>query len=107
MTDGAPRAEGDHADEETERLALAAADAIKRLIAERNALRSVLTNQERELVRLRDHVTLIRNSYRRLANELITQLQLIDNIDGEVAEKPAGPGELHWLRGEQQKQSGI
>jgi hypothetical protein len=41
-----------------------------------------------------------------LANELITQLQLIDNIDG-ATEKPAGPAELHWLRGEQQKQSGI
>jgi hypothetical protein len=35
-----------------------------------------------------------------LANELVTQLQLIDNLDGEVAEKPAA--ELHWLRGEQQ-----
>jgi hypothetical protein len=109
MSDGPPKAEVDplHTDDETEQLALAAADAIKRLIAERAALRSLVTTQERELIRLRDHVTLIRNSYRRLANELITQLQLIDNIDGEVAEKPAGPAELHWLRDKQQNQPDI
>jgi FMN phosphatase YigB (HAD superfamily) len=72
----APNAQADrvHSDEETERLALAAVEAIKRLIAERNALRQ-------EVIRLRDHVTLIRNSYRRLANELVTQLQLIDRFD--------------------------
>ena len=48
----------------------------------------------------RDHFTLIRDSYRKLANELITQLQLVDKLDSEVA--PSGPAALHWLRGEQQ-----
>jgi hypothetical protein len=109
MSDWAPKTEVDrpHSDEETERLALAAVDAIKRLIAERNKLRSLVTGQERELIRLRDHVSLVRNSYRRLANELITQLQLIDNMEGEVAEKPTGPTEVHWLRGEKQTESDI
>ena len=66
-----------HFDEETDRLALAAIEAIKRLIAERNALRH-------EATRLRDHVALIRNSYRRLANELVTQLQIVDSFDTEA-----------------------
>jgi hypothetical protein len=78
-----PQADPFHSDEETERLALAAADAIKRLIAERNALRSRLMSVESEATHLREHVTLIRNCYRRLANELVTQLQLIDRFDGE------------------------
>ena len=78
-------------------MALAAAEAIKRLVAERSALRSRVTVLERELLRLRDHFT-----YRKLANELITQLQLVDKLDSEVAQAPSGPAELHWLRGEQQ-----
>ena len=53
-------------------MAFAAVEAIKRLIAERAALRSLVTTQEHELVRLRDHLNLIRISYRRLANELVT-----------------------------------
>jgi hypothetical protein len=77
-------------DEETEQLALAAIEAIKRLIAERNALRSLANTQERELIRLRDHVSLIRNSYRRLANELVTQLELVDSFRNEVAKGTAG-----------------
>ena len=80
----APNAQADpfHSDEETDRLALAAVEAIKRLIAERNALRH-------EAARLRDHVTLIRNSYRRLANELVTQLQLVDSFESD-AQRTAG-----------------
>ena len=77
-------------DEETEQLALAAIEAIKRPIAERNALRSLANTQERELIRLRDHLNLIRNSYRRLANELVTQLELVDCFDSEVARGTAG-----------------
>ena len=77
-------------DEETEQLALAAIEAIKRLIAERNALRSLANTQERELIRLRDHLNLIRNSYRRLANELVTQLELVDGFDSAVAQGTAG-----------------
>jgi hypothetical protein len=79
MSDEAPNARADplYSDEETDQLALAAVEAIKRLIAERNALRH-------EVTRLRDHVTLVRNSYRRLANELVTQLQLVDSFDSEA-----------------------
>jgi hypothetical protein len=77
MSDGAPTQDLLHSDEDTDQLALAAVEAIKRLIAERNALRH-------EVVRLRDHVTLIRNSYRRLANELVTQLQLVDSFESDA-----------------------
>jgi hypothetical protein len=83
-------------------LALAAVEAIKRLVSERNALGSRVTVLEHELVRLRDHFTLIRDSYRKLANQLITQLQLVDKLDSEVVHGPNKPAELHWLRGEQQ-----
>jgi len=96
MSDAAPNAQLDqfHSDAETERLALAAAEAIKRLVAERNALRTRVTVLERELLRLRDHFTLIRDSYRKLANELITQLQLVDKLDSEVAQAPGGAGRI-------------
>jgi hypothetical protein len=91
MSDEAPNAQADpRSDEETEQLALAAIEAIKRLIAERNALRGLANTQERELIRLRDHVNLIRNSYRRLANELVTQLELVDSFGSEVAQGTAG-----------------
>jgi predicted nuclease with TOPRIM domain len=76
-------------DDETAKLALAAAEAIRRLISERNTLRSRLTSHEHELRRLREHIVLIRNSYRRLANELVTQLELVDKFDigaGQEAE---------------------
>ena len=42
------------------------------LVGERNALCSRVTVLERELLRLRDHFTLIRDRHRKLANELIT-----------------------------------
>jgi hypothetical protein len=79
MSDETPNALADRlpSHEETDRLALAAIEAIKRLIAERNALRH-------EVRGLHDHVVLIRNSYRRLANELVTQLELIDSFDGKA-----------------------
>ena len=67
-----------HSDEENERLALAAGEAIKSLVAERKLLRQ-------EVVRLREHVALIRNSYHRLANELIAQLQVIDSLEKDRA----------------------
>ena len=92
MSDDAPTAQANplHSDEDTEQLALAAIEAIKSLIAERNALRGRANTQERELMRLRDQVNLIRNSYRRLANELVTQLELVDSLDNEVAKGTAG-----------------
>lgn len=100
MSDTAPNAQPAplHSEAETEQIALAAVEAIKRLIAERKALRSRVTILEHELVRLRGHVTLIRDSYRKMAHELITQLRLVDQLDNEAARQPARPTELHWLR---------
>jgi hypothetical protein len=96
MSSPVPNARPDehHSDAETEQLAVAAVEAIKRLVSERNALRSRVTVLEHELVRLRDHFTLIRDSYRKLANQLITQLQLVDKLDSEVAHRPSKPAEL-------------
>src|SRR5262249_1510038 len=76
-----------HSDEETAKLALAAADAIKRLVADRAALRNRLTAREAELAHLRQHVDLIRDNYRRLASELVTQLEVVDRLDHEVAKE--------------------
>ena len=49
---------GQLAGDEDERLALAAAMAIQRLLADRNAVRSYAAAQERELTRLRRHIAL-------------------------------------------------
>ena len=75
MSDEASNTQADplHSDDEIAQLALTAVEAIKRLLAERTALRSRVNTQEREMIRLREHLNLIRNSYRRLANELVTQ----------------------------------
>jgi hypothetical protein len=93
-----------HSDEETEKLALAAVEAIKRLINERHALRSELAAKERELARLRERFALVRESYQKLANELVTQLQLFERIEREEA-RSTGSAELHWVRGEPQIRS--
>ena len=55
-----------------------------RFIAERNALRERVRAQDRELSLLREHVSLMRNSYRRLANEFVTQLEIVDNLVPET-----------------------
>ena len=81
-------------DQDIELLLLASAGAIQRLIAERNSLRSRADAQERELTRLRRHVTLFHDSYRRLTTEFVTQFQLIDSaVSNFVLEptEPAGP----------------
>ena len=88
-----PRAQIDQLDsDQDERLALAAAAAINRLIAERNALRTRVASQEQELRRLRRHFTLIRDA-RRLTSEFVTQLQHIDNAVGNVVQEPTGSAE--------------
>jgi hypothetical protein len=79
--------------DQDEPLVLAAAAAIQRLIAERNALRSHAAAQEQELTRLRRHFTLIRNSNRRLTSEFVTQLQLLDSAAGTVVQEPRGPAD--------------
>ena len=82
---------------------LASANAIQRLIDERNALRNhvdtlddernALRNHvdtlERELARLRDQTTL----YRRLTGEFISQVQLVESLPNQreiPAEQTAG-----------------
>jgi hypothetical protein len=53
-----------------------------------------------------DVVHEIRDSYRRLANELITQLKLVDAFDSEASQKTAGPEEFpRFLWSAQQKAS--
>jgi hypothetical protein len=56
MSNEAPNTQADalRSDEETVQLALAAAEAIKRLIAKRNVFHSRLTFREREVTRLSD-----------------------------------------------------
>src|SRR5512147_2135222 len=105
MSDSPPFAEQNQApsDSEAENLALAAADAIKRLVRERQVLRDQLAAQAREIKRLRDHIALLRDNYRKLANELIAQLKLVDNLETEP-QSPAA-AQLHWLHAEHQKWS--
>ena len=79
-----------HSDDEMVQLALAAAEAIKRLVAERAALRNLLAGKEAEVARLRDHIGKIRDSYGRLANELASQIELVDKIESDVRQETAG-----------------
>jgi hypothetical protein len=83
------RLERPDSDQEGERLVLAAAEAIRNLVADRRSLRETVAAQERELIRVRAnnaelwrHVGLIRDSYRRLATEFFTQLQRMDSAIG-------------------------
>ena len=73
-------------DSDIESWALSALGAIERFIAERNALRERVRAQDRELSLLREHVSLMRNSYRRLANEFVTQLEIVDNLVPETTQ---------------------
>jgi len=76
---------------EIERILLASAGAIQRLIAERNALRNRAEAQERELAQLRRNVTLIHDSYRRLTTEFMNQFQLIDSAVRNFMREPGKP----------------
>jgi len=79
-----------NSDEDAVQLALAAAEAIKLVVAERTALRNLLTAKEAEVARLREHIGMIRDSYRRLANELASQIELVDKLEGDVRPETAG-----------------
>ena len=80
--------------QDVERMLLEAANAIQRLIAERDALRHRVDALESELARLREQTTLIRDSYRRLATEFNTQLQLLDSgFNGLFQEPTQSPSE--------------
>jgi chromosome segregation ATPase len=80
--------------QDVERLLLEAANAIQRLMAERDALRHRVDALESELAHLRERTTLIHGSYRRLATEFNTQLQLLDsevnNLFREPTQSPGG-----------------
>ena len=78
-------------EQDIELVLLASAGAIQRLIAERNTLRGRAEAQERELERLRRHVTLIHDSYRRLTTEFVTQFQLIDGAVSNFVHEPDKP----------------
>jgi len=82
------------AGDEDERLALAAATAIQRLLADRNAVRSYAAAQERELTRLRRHIALIRDSYRRITSEFVTQMQQIDSTVSSAIREPTEQANL-------------
>jgi hypothetical protein len=69
--------------QDVERLLLEAANAIQRLVAERDTLRRRVDTLENELARLGERTGLIHDSYRSLATEFVTQLR---RLDGEVAE---------------------
>ena len=79
--------------QDVERMLLEAANAIQRLIAERDALRHRVDALESELARLRERTTLIHDSYRRLATEFTTQLQLLDSGVNDLFREPTqSPG---------------
>jgi hypothetical protein len=77
-----------HSDEETEQLALAAAEAIRSLIAERKLLRQ-------EVAHLRQQVSLLRNGYKKLADDLLVQLQLVEGLDSN---RPGSDGVVEFPR---------
>ena len=73
-------------DSEIENWALTAVSVVERFITERNALRERVRAQDRELSLLREHISLMRTSYRRLANEFVTQLEIVDNLVPETTQ---------------------
>ena len=72
-------------DSDIESWALSAVGAIERFIAERNALRERVRSQDRELL-FCVSMSVMRNSYRRLANEFVTQLEIVDNLVAETTQ---------------------
>jgi hypothetical protein len=72
---------------------LASANAIQRLIDERNALRSRVDTLERELARLGEQTRVIVNNYRRLTTEYVSQFQLIDSEVRNLFREPTEAGE--------------
>jgi predicted nuclease with TOPRIM domain len=74
--------------QDVERLLLDAANAIQRLISERDTLRHRVDVLESELARLCERTALIHDSHRRLATEFNTQLQLLDNGFRDLFQEP-------------------
>ena len=71
----------------------ASANAIQRLIHERNALRSRVDSLERELERLGHQTRLILDNYRRLTMEYTSKVQLIDSEVRNLFREPTAEGE--------------
>ena len=71
----------------------ASANAIQRLIHERNALRSRVDSLERELERLGHQTRLILDNYRQLTMEYTSKVQLIDSEVRNLFREPTAEGE--------------
>ena len=52
-------------------------------------MRNLLAAKEAEVARLREHIGMIRDSYGRLANELASQIELVDKLEGDVRQEKA------------------
>jgi len=81
-------------DDDADSIALAGIGAVERLIAERNNLRQLTEIEERKIASLRaanedleTHLSLIRESYLKLALEFITQLQTVDDTINQLVHK--------------------
>jgi len=90
-------ASASESDETMESVALAGADAIQRLIADRNSLRNCANTQQRDLVALsainedlRRRVALIRHHYVELGTRILTQLELFDQATREAMQNIQG-----------------
>jgi hypothetical protein len=75
--------------QDVERLLLEASTAIQRIISERDGLRSRVEALESETERLRQRISLVQDSYRRLTTEFVSQLQLLDTGVVELFGEPA------------------
>ena len=88
---GQAQAPEDASDETLDNVALAGAEAIQRIINDRNTLRSCTTAQQRDLAtlnsvnqELRRRLGLIRHHYVELATRILTQLEQFDQATKEA-----------------------
>jgi len=88
---GQAQAHEDASDETLDNVALAGAEAIQRIINDRNTLRSCTTAQQRDLAtlnsvnqELRRRLGLIRHHYVELATRILTQLEQFDQATREA-----------------------
>lgn len=94
MSSGMNYAKGEAADqsalhlEPDVELLLASSNAIQRLIAERMALRERVTILQNELRSLRQQTTLVHDGYRKLTDEFVTQVKLLDNAVHNMFREP-------------------
>jgi hypothetical protein len=66
---------------------LASANSIQRLVGERKGLLERVETLENELKFLRQRTSLVHDSYRKLTNEYVAQLQLIDTAVSNMFEE--------------------